>query len=192
MLGRPQAAAIEQGRALELELEAFFAEHYDRLVRLAGLVCHAAATTEDAVQAAMEQAWRRRSTLVDRSRIKPWLDQIVVREAIRVNRQPWWSRFSRRPSVRQIESLALDPVAGAAAGGSTASRAEPADAAWLALVEAFRRLPVEQRAVIALHLYAGYSVDETARLMGARLETTRSRLRLARERLRRELGGTDR
>ena len=61
------------------------------------------------------------------------------------------------------------------------------DPAWVALTVAFRELPVEQRAVVTLHLYAGYSVQETARIMGARLETTRSRLRLAREHLRREL-----
>jgi RNA polymerase sigma-70 factor (ECF subfamily) len=188
MLGRPDAAALARAGALEVALEAFFAEHYDRLVRLAGLVCHSSTTTEDAVQAAMEQAWRRRSTLRDASRIKPWLDQIVVREAIRVNAQPWWSRFGRRSEVRQIEPLDLDIDGGGQVRRQPTSRGEPAEAGWLALVEAFRRLPLEQRAVVALHLYAGYSVEETARLMGARLETTRSRLRLARERLRSELG----
>jgi RNA polymerase sigma-70 factor (ECF subfamily) len=57
---------------------------------------------------------------------------------------------------------------------------------------AFEGLPAEQRAVVALHLYEGYPVEETAQLMGAGIETTRSRLRLARQRLRRELGGDDR
>lgn len=190
MLGRPDAATIERGDALERELEAFFADHYDRLVRLAGLICHAASTTEDAVQAAMEQAWRRRGTLRDSSRIKPWLDQIVVREAIRMNVQPWWSRFSRRSSVREIQPITIDSDdandRGPARGG--ARSAAPADAAWVALTVAFRQLPIEQRAVVALHLYAGYSVEETATLTGAPVETTRSRLRLARARLRRELG----
>ena len=53
---------------------------------------------------------------------------------------------------------------------------------------AFATLSPEQRAVVALHLYAGYSVLETAALVDAPIETVRSRLRLARERLRRELG----
>jgi RNA polymerase sigma factor (sigma-70 family) len=187
MLRGPDAAALERAGALEIALEAFFGEHYDRLVRLAALICHSPTTTEDAVQAAMEQAWRRRATLRDSSRIKPWLDQIVVREAIRVNAQPWWSRFGRRSDVRQIEPLALDVEDDGRVRRQPSSRGEPTEAGWLALVEAFRRLPVEQRAVVALHLHAGYSLEETARLTGARLETTRSRLRLARERLRREL-----
>jgi DNA-directed RNA polymerase specialized sigma24 family protein len=40
---------------------------------------------------------------------------------------------------------------------------------------------------VALHLYAGHSVAETADIVGAPLETVRSRLRLARERLRHAL-----
>ena len=188
MLGRPDAAAIERAGALERELETFFAAHYDRLVRLAGLICHAASTTEDAVQAAMEQAWRRRGTLRDATRIKPWLDQIVVREAIRVNAHPWWSRFGRRSSVLEIQPVSIDADAPHDRERGRGASSAPSDAAWLAITVAFRGLPIEQRAVVALHLYAGYSVEETAQLTGARVETTRSRLRLARERLRRELG----
>jgi DNA-directed RNA polymerase specialized sigma24 family protein len=41
-----------------------------------------------------------------------------------------------------------------------------------------------------LHLYAGYSVAETAEIVGAPVETARSRLRLARQRLRMELDAT--
>ena len=42
--------------------------------------------------------------------------------------------------------------------------------------------------MVALHLYAGYSVEETARVLQIPFDTVRSRLRAARERLRRELG----
>jgi RNA polymerase sigma-70 factor (ECF subfamily) len=53
---------------------------------------------------------------------------------------------------------------------------------------ALGRLSPEHRAVVALHLYAGYSVDETARVLQIPFDTVRSRLRAARERLRRDLG----
>jgi RNA polymerase sigma factor (sigma-70 family) len=177
MFGRP-AAAVEQGSGeLEAELTGFFADHYDRLVRLAALVCHSSASVEDAVQAAMEQAWRRRDTLRDPALLRPWLDQIVVRESIRVNRRPWWSRIGRPDE---------------AALANVADRPSGIDATWIALSLAFRRLPIEQRAVVALHLYAGHTAEETARIMGASLETTRSRLRLARRRLRTELAEDER
>ena len=57
----------------------------------------------------------------------------------------------------------------------------------MALTAAFAGLTPEQRAACVLHLHLGYSVVETAELMGAGVETTRSRLRLARQRLRADL-----
>ena len=60
----------------------------------------------------------------------------------------------------------------------------------VALRAAFAQLSPEQRAVVALHMHLGYTVPETAEIVGAPEETVRSRLRLARERLRRELGET--
>src|SRR5918995_1088382 len=144
MIGRPVVAIEEQASDLEGQLADFFGLHYDRLVRLAALVCHANVSIEDAVQAAMEQAWRRRHTLRDPNRLRPWLDQIVVREAIRLNRRPWWTRL-------QASSEAALP---------TPDRRGGVDPIWIALSVAFRTLPAEQRAVVALHLYEGYSVDE--------------------------------
>jgi RNA polymerase sigma-70 factor (ECF subfamily) len=172
MLGARDESVSDAVVALEEQLAQFFEAHYARLTRLATLICHANVPVEDAVQAAMEQAWRRRHTLRDAARMQPWLDRIVVREAIRLNRRPWWKDVPH------------------AADREESSRADPrtaADPAWIALAMAFRGLRIEQRAAVALHLYAGYSVDETAQIMQASLETTRSRLRLARQRLRHEL-----
>lgn len=143
------------------ELDAFVTEHYGRLIRLAGLVCHDLNEAEDAVQSALERAWRRRATLVDATRMRPWLDRIVVNEAIR-------SRGRPRPTVVDL--------------ASTAGQARADE--WAGLRMAFSRLSNEQRAVVVLHLYAGYSLADTAGLVGAPLETVRSRLRLARQHLR--------
>ncbi len=159
-------------------LTAFVADHYDRLIRLARLVSRDASDAADAVQVALEQAWRRRATLRDEARIQAWLDRIVVREAIRVSRrrQSWLSRLVRpEPDVAWIE-----PADGRLGDPSTP----------LALRAAFARISPEQRAVVALHLHAGYSVAETATIVGAPEETVRSRLRLAKQQLRRELEET--
>mgnify|MGYP001130159800 FL=1 len=48
-------------------------------------------------------------------------------------------------------------------------------------------LPPEDRAVIHLHYYEGYSTDEIAHMLGQRPGTVRSRLSRARERLRKLL-----
>jgi RNA polymerase sigma factor (sigma-70 family) len=56
-----------------------------------------------------------------------------------------------------------------------------------ALKVAFAELTPGHRAVVALHLYAGYSVEETARTLKIPADTVRSRLRAARKRLRQEM-----
>ena len=161
MVTRADELTMRQPMTVADELEAFVTEHYGRLIRLAGLVCHDLQEAEDAVQAALERAWRRRATLADAERMRPWLDRIVVNEAIRTRRGP-------RPTVVDLA---------ATAGPARADE-------WAGLRMAFARLSNEQRAVVVLHLYAGYSLADTAELVGAPLETVRSRLRLARRHLR--------
>jgi len=167
--------ALRTPIAADLALETFVVEHYDRLLRLARLICRDATDATDAVQAGLEQAWRRRSSLRDPERRRGWLDRIVVREAIRISRRQRslvQRLFGLDQDVEWIEPAAL-PMANIELR--------------MALRAAFESLSPEQRAVVALHLYAGHLVVETADIVGAPLETVRSRLRLARERLRHAL-----
>jgi RNA polymerase sigma-70 factor (ECF subfamily) len=163
------------GRPLA-ELTEFVLANNDRLIRLAGLVCRNVADAEDAVQAALERAWRNQGALRDPQRLKPWLDRIVVRESIRLtrSREGLLGRLLGRDHDEIVVELEDDR-------GPDAPRIAE-------LRHAFERLSAEQRAVVALHLYAGYSVAETATIVGVPLETARSRLRLARQHLRLELG----
>jgi RNA polymerase sigma-70 factor, ECF subfamily len=156
-------------------IAAFVAEHYDRLLRMARLICRDASDAADAVQVGLERAWRGRSTLRDDARIRPWLDRIVTREAVRISkrRQSRLSRlFTPRPGVTWIEP-------------PDRQASEPPT--FVALRAAFERLSPEHRAVVALHMHFGYSVAETAVMVGAPEETVRSRLRVAKQRLRHEL-----
>jgi RNA polymerase sigma factor (sigma-70 family) len=178
MTGDATDPALTGTISIEDQLALFFDAHYHRMVRLAGLVCPAGVLAEDAVQAAMEQAWKRRESLRDQDRLRAWLDRIVVREAIRLSHQPWWSRLT---SSRANDEARLLPDPGS---DVTAER--------LALAAAFAALTADQRAACVLHLHLGYAVAETAKLMGAGVETTRSRLRLARRRLRAELAEVER
>ena len=168
---------LGSGRPLA-DLTEFVRDNNDRLIRLAGLVCRNVSDAEDAVQAALERAWRSQSGLRDPERLKPWLDRIVVREAIRITR-------SREGLLGRLFGRDGDDIE-----IETVDHRAP-DATKIAeLKAAFGRLSADQRAVVALHLYAGYSVAETAEIVGAPVETARSRLRLARQRLRMELDPT--
>jgi RNA polymerase sigma-70 factor, ECF subfamily len=156
---RPTAAAASAGVDA---LETFVSEHYGRLIRLAALVCHSVDEAEDAVQSGLERAWRKRAALRDATSLRPWLDRIVVREAIR----------TKKRRLTTVDELVLDRHG-----------AETTDA-LTALRIAFEQLSSDHRAAVVLHIQMGYSVAETADMLGARLETVRSRLRVARERLR--------
>ena len=166
--------------AIDTEIAEFVAAHYPRLIRLAGLICRDAIDAEDAVQTGLERAWRRRTTLLDRASLAAWLDRIVVREAIRLGRD----RRSLRARLEHLlggqGDIEIDVARTEAdPGSSVTTRA--------ALRHAFEALPASQRAVVGLHMYLGYSLAETAEMVGAPLETVRSRLRLAREQLRFQL-----
>ena len=165
-LGRRDATTVPT-------LEQLVAEHYERLLRVAVLICADRADAEDAIQVALERAWRHGQTLREADRLPAWLHRIVVREAIRLEhrRRGLLGRWLASP--REI------------AVGSSSDAEHDLD-----LRAALRELPVEQRVALVLHYYAGYSVDETAQLSGVPLETARSRLRLARGRLRAALGGS--
>jgi RNA polymerase sigma-70 factor, ECF subfamily len=172
--GRDRDATIER------DIAEFVAAHYPRLIRLAGLICRDAIDSEDAVQAGLERAWRRRESLADPSRLAAWLDRIVVREAIRLgrDRRSMRQRLERMFGDHDDIEIRIDRNE-PELGSTVATRA--------ALRHAFESLPAAQRAVVALHLYLGYSIAETADVVGAPLETVRSRLRLAREQLRFQL-----
>jgi RNA polymerase sigma-70 factor (ECF subfamily) len=160
---------------VEPDLAAFVVTHYDRLIRLAMLLSRDSSDAADAVQAGLEQAWRRRSTLRDQDRLRPWLDRIVVREAIRASRR-------RTSLIGRLLGLDRD-VRWIEPARDDRSRLDLRDA----LRGAIGRLSVEQRAVVIVHLHLGYSLAETAEVVGAPLETVRSRLRTARANLRKSL-----
>ena len=164
-----------QGAVLDAEtLDAFVRAHHERLASLARLVCFDQQDAADVIQAAFEQAWRRRSSIHDTAALRPWLDKIVVREAIRQDRR------RRSPLARFFGGPREVPV-------EFVDRHAQGALAMSELRIAYEALPADQRAAIALHLHLGYSVVETADIVGAPVETVRSRLRLGRERLRRQL-----
>jgi RNA polymerase sigma-70 factor, ECF subfamily len=157
----------------DVAIEAFVAEHYDRLLGLARLICRDSSDGADAVQAGLELAWRRRTTLRDEAGLRSWLDRIVVREAVRIAKRRQ-SRLARLITPRADVTWIDVP-----------DRRGTEPSTFVALRAALAQLSPEQRSVVALHLHLGYTVAETAHIVGAPEETVRSRLRLARQRLRR-------
>jgi RNA polymerase sigma-70 factor, ECF subfamily len=157
-------------------LQRFVAAEYERLLRLACLITANTADAADAVVRGLDEGWRRQAKLGDESRLRVWLDQLVVREAVRLADRPsLLSLVGRNSGIAWIEPADPDGP-----NGRDASE-------WHEVQASFDALPTEQRAALALHHYAGYSIEEVADLVDAPTEIVMARVRLGTERLRAEL-----
>ncbi|HEY2900273.1 MAG TPA: sigma-70 family RNA polymerase sigma factor [Polyangia bacterium] len=128
---------------------------------------------DDVAQTALWSIARKLHTFEGRSALTAWTDRIVARAAFAEIR-----RRAGRPKVVADSPLESVPTSGAANADYLARR-------WM--VRLLDQLPTEQRDVIVLHHVMELTVPEVAEETGAGEETVRSRLRLAKARLR-ELG----
>src|SRR4249919_1003086 len=140
----------------------------DRLYAVARLILRESDLAEDAVQEALVHAWRQLPSLRDPDRFDAWLYRLVVNACADQGRQ--LRRWSQ-----PVRSLPLDTSTGDHAG-VVAARDQ--------LERGFTRLKPEQRAVVVLHYYSGFSAAEIARMLGIPEGTARSRLHYATEALR--------
>jgi RNA polymerase sigma-70 factor (ECF subfamily) len=124
---------------------------------------------EDALQNALVLAWRRLPHLRDAERFEAWIHRILVHAC--------YDEASRsRQWTANVRALPVDGPTTPDDASSVVDRDE--------LERAFRRIPVEQRAVFVLHHYLGLPLVEIAELLGIPAGTARSRLYYATQGLR--------
>jgi RNA polymerase sigma-70 factor (ECF subfamily) len=153
---------------------------FDELARTSGDRCQAIACrilrdvdlAEDAVQAALVQAWRELRSLRDTTRFEPWLHRILIRACYAEARR-------RRRWSSAIRMLPVD----LASERNDILTVDDRDQ----LERAFRRLTVEQRSVLVLHHYVGLPLPEVADRLGINPGTAKSRLHYANSALRASL-----
>jgi RNA polymerase sigma-70 factor (ECF subfamily) len=137
---------------------------YDRLFSVAHRVLREADRADDAVQECLVRAWRDIRGLRDPDRWDAWLYRLLINACHDESRR-------QRSRSREITLLAFDRAAPGDTARDLADRDE--------LERAFRRLPVEQRAVLVMHHYLGLPTPEIARTLGIPEGTARSRLHYA-------------
>ena len=168
-----QAELVEQAKRGDREA-------FDSLARLTGDRCMAIAfrilrdfdLADDAVQAALLTAWREIRALRDPDLFEPWLHRILTRACFAEARR-------RRRWSEGIRLLPVEPVHGSDPYGNVDDRDQ--------LEHAFRRLTIEQRAVLVFHHYLGLSLPEVAQRIGIPLGTVKSRMHHAKQALRASL-----
>jgi RNA polymerase sigma-70 factor (ECF subfamily) len=134
-----------------------------KLFAVATLILRDRTRAEDATQEALVAAWRDLSGLRDPDRFEAWLHRVLVRECYRAAK-----RERRRVEMEgQVQPLGPsdDP------GHVQAVRDE--------LERGFARLPIDQRTVLVLHHYAGYTFPEIAETLGIPVGTAKSRVHRA-------------
>lgn len=152
------------GRAQRGEGEAF-----DELARTAGDTCMAIAfrilrdfdLADDAVQTALLTAWMHIRSLRDPDRFQPWLHRILTNACYAEAR-------GHRRRTEGIRLLPSEPVHGLDNTLTVDDRDQ--------LERAFRRLTVEQRAVLVYHHYLGLPLPEVADRMSIPVGTVKSRM----------------
>ena len=144
-------------------------EAFDSLARLTGDQCMAIAfrilrdydLADDAVQSALLTAWRELRTLRDPERFEPWLHRILTNACFSE------ARRSRRWS-EGVRLVPVEPVHGSDEYVNVDNRDQ--------FERAFRRLTVEQRAVLVFHHYLGLTLPEVADRLDIPIGTAKSRL----------------
>jgi RNA polymerase sigma-70 factor (ECF subfamily) len=153
--------------------EELFHRHHRQLHRLARLTTRNSEDAADALQEAMISAYRGAGSFRHDAAVSSWLYRIVVNACL--------DRLRRN---KAHPTVALDDVY------PVADRTSQVDTA-IVVQRALLRLPVEQRAaVVAVDMY-GYSIADTARLLGVAEGTVKSRCARGRARLAAVLGYFD-
>jgi RNA polymerase sigma-70 factor (ECF subfamily) len=158
-----QSATVEGAPVDERDERAFEAvarREARRLFGIAYTILRDPAEAEDAVQDVMVRAWRAWHRTRGFGDQGPWLTRICVNRCL---------SHRVRLRLRSTRETELDGRVGV-------TGAPPSDPE---LARAFDRLSPRQRAVVLLHYYAGYSLDECAELLGCRPGTARSHLHRA-------------
>jgi RNA polymerase sigma-70 factor, ECF subfamily len=167
-------ATVAADDELEREFEARLVESSRLAFRVAYSVLRQRQDAEDVAQDAFAKAYRNFGQLRDRERFRAWLVRMTWRLAI--DRQ----RGDRRRAARELAGEAPPPTSAA----DELNARERADRLWAAIDS----LPEKLRVAIVLANIEGHDTSEVAVLLGVPVGTVKSRLFLARQRLKEILG----
>jgi RNA polymerase sigma-70 factor (ECF subfamily) len=133
----------------------------DRLFALAFRILRDVDRAEDALQDALVIAWRDLRGLRDPDRFDGWMNRVVTNVCI---------AHATRERRRTV-NLRVLPIDGPAAPDPLLGLGDRDQ-----LERGFRRLTPDERAVLVLHHYSGYTLAEIADALGVPAGTIRSRL----------------
>jgi len=136
----------------------------DTLYRVSTTILPQLCDREDAVQGAIEKAWRKQNRLRDDDALRAWVIRILINECYTLLRRRKRETPSATLPERETEPDALP-----------------------GLYRLITALDEKYRLPMVLHYVEGYSVEECARMLGLPQGTLKSRLHRGRQLLRNQL-----
>ncbi len=166
-------------RLTEDAFRAIIEPHLGKLYRMASRLSGNASAAEDLVQELVTRLWDRPGHLADAQSHEAWLVRALCNLHVDLLR-----REQRQPEsgALQLNDEILADRAQIAGRGEQAWSTQQ-------VLRLMTRLPAAQRMVVVLHDMEGYSLEETAKLIGVRTGTVKSRLGRAHKRLREAFHG---
>jgi RNA polymerase sigma factor (sigma-70 family) len=159
-----------------------FAELFDRHSRRVFGFCFRQTANrtvaEDLASVTFLEAWRRRAAVVEEGKVPAWLLGIA-NNAVRHQRR---SLLRYRRALSRLPAPRAEPDHADESGNRMEAEREAAR-----VLKELRRLPANERVVVALIAWEGLTSSEAAVALGVTEATVRSRLYRARKRLQRQI-----
>lgn len=155
------------------DFDVFYRREFPRMVALALAVSGSAVLAEDVAQEALIEAERRWGEIGGYDKPGAWLRRVTVQKA------------GKRARRARVEATALAHL-----GRTSALAVGPPE--YEAVLDAVHRLPLRQRAAVALFYLEDRSVDDVAAVLGCSVGTVKAHLFKARRSLARMLAEEER
>jgi len=173
-------------KALQGDRDAFAAlvdRHHRRIVALTHHIIGDFQLGEDAAQETFLRAFKGLKSIKDPAKFRSWITGIAYKVSLTWLRQ---EKVQKKLKERQKEVVAFKPGVPDSLAGVTDGRLESGLADRV--VALLNTLPTESRSLLALKYLQGMSYAEIAELMQVTQEKVKSRLHVARTRLREKMG----
>ena len=154
------------------EFMQYYEKVYPQLYRTALFYMQNQQEAEDAVQDAVLAADEKVHQLRDREKFAPWIMQILVNRCRR-RMKTWFRREKDIDGISPSQEVELS--------------SEPDFATALAVKQVFWELKEEERMIVALSVFGGYTSEEVAGILGRNHSTVRSKYRRALQKMRKKL-----
>ena len=155
-----------------LLFEQFYLNYYPRLFEFILRIIGHPADVEEAINDTMLVVWNKADEFGERSRVSTWVFGIAYKKALKR------LQANRRRADREVHGdydLLHDADPAATVGSRHALKR---------VQQAVASLPVAQRSIVHLAFFYGYTYPEIAEIVGCPVNTVKTRMFYARERLR--------